>query len=60
MKTQLDTSITVEQLCDGFVYNELEEKACLVYQESLPFSPNINAIIFMQTVRKMWQLSSQY
>lgn len=26
MQTQLDTSITIEQLCDGFVYNELEGK----------------------------------
>lgn len=60
MQTQLDTSITIEQLCDGFVYNELEGKGLFGLSGKLTISPNINAIIFMQTVRKMWRLSSLY
>lgn len=39
MKTQLDTSITVEQLCDGFVYNELEGKGLFGLSGKLTIQP---------------------
>jgi len=32
MKTTLTIDTTVKDICDGFIYNELEGKDCLVYQ----------------------------
>jgi hypothetical protein len=32
MKTTLRTDITVKDICDGFIYNELEGKVCLDFQ----------------------------
>ncbi|EOL1347837.1 HNH endonuclease family protein [Escherichia coli] len=39
MQTQLDTSITIEQLCDGFVYNELEGKGLFGLSGKLTIQP---------------------
>lgn len=39
MKTQLNTQITVEQLCEGFVYNELEGKGLFGLNGRLTIQP---------------------
>lgn len=39
MKTNLNTSITIEKLCDGFVYNELEGKGLYGLSGSLTIQP---------------------
>ena len=47
MKTTLKTTITVKDICEGFVYNELEGRGCSVCPASSPFSRNISATISM-------------
>ena len=47
MKTALKTNIAVKDICEGFVYNELEGKGCLACPASSPFSRSINATISM-------------
>lgn len=39
MKTNLNTSITIQALCDGFVYNELEEKGLFGLSGKLTIQP---------------------
>jgi hypothetical protein len=39
MKTTLRTDITVKDVCDGFVYNELEGKVYLDFQVNLTIQP---------------------
>lgn len=39
MKTTLETNITIEQLCDGFVYNELEGKGLFGLSGTLTIQP---------------------
>jgi len=39
MKTTLKTSITVEDICDGFVYNELEGKGLFGLAGKLTIQP---------------------
>ena len=39
MKTNLNTSITIQQLCDGFVYNELEGKGLFGLSGKLTIQP---------------------
>lgn len=39
MKTRLNTSITIEQLCEGFVYNALEEKGLYGLDGRLTIQP---------------------
>lgn len=39
MKTRLNTSITIAQLCDGFMYNELEGKGLFGLSGSLTIQP---------------------
>ena len=34
MKTELRTDFTVEQICKGFIYNELEGKAFTAFLET--------------------------
>jgi len=47
MKTTLKTEITVKDICEGFVYNELEGKGYSVYLENLLFSLSISVTISM-------------
>ena len=39
MKTNLNTSITIQQLCDGFIYNELEGKGLFGLSGKLTIQP---------------------
>ena len=39
MKTQLRTDITIEKLCEGFVYNEFEEKGLFGLNGKLVIQP---------------------
>ena len=53
MTTQLITDLTVADICDGFVYNELEGKGLSVGAENLSSSLNINATTSMRTASVM-------
>ena len=52
MKTELKI-YTVEQICDGFDYNEFEGKG--VYGMAGRFSQSISATTFMPMANAMWQ-----
>ena len=39
METKLNTSITVEKLCEGFTFNELEEKGVFGLNGNLVIQP---------------------
>ena len=61
MKTNLKTNITVKEICDGFVYNELEGKGLLACLVSSPFSRSIKEIISMllTVAKEKWLLLNQ-
>ena len=42
MKTTLKTNITVEEVCEGFVYNELEGKGLFGLSGKLNYSTRIS------------------
>ena len=49
MKTILKTNITVKDICDGFIYNELEGKGLFGLSGKLTIQPEyISAIISMR------------
>ena len=60
MTTQLLTDLTVADICDGFVYNELEGKGLSVGVVSSSFSLNISAITFMPMVSAMSLLLTRF
>ena len=53
MKTTLKT-YTVEQLCDGFEYNELEGKGLYGLAGQLTIQPEYQRNYTMLTAKKMW------
>jgi len=62
MKTTLKTDITVKDICDGFVYNELEGKAYSVCPGKLTIQPEYqrNYIYASDGGKKKWPLLNQY
>ena len=55
METTLITNLKIEDICNGFVYNEYEGKGLFGWSENLLFSLSTKEIIFMQMGRKTLQ-----
>lgn len=53
MHTDFRKDITIRQLCEGFVYNEFDEKGLFGLMVNLSFSRNISVIIFMVMEKEM-------
>ena len=60
MITELKTDITIEQICRGFVYNELEGKGLFGLSGKLTIQPSISAITCMQNRKRKKPLFSRY
>ena len=52
MKTKLNTSITIQQLCHGFVYNELEGKGLFGLSGKLTIQPEYQRNYIYQKEKK--------
>lgn len=50
MNTNINTDITIEDICKCFVYNEYEGEGLFGLSKNWLFNPNINVTTFMLTV----------
>lgn len=60
MKTKLNTSITIQQLCHGFVYNELEGKGLFGLSGKLTIQPEYQRNYIYQKEKKRKQSFSLF
>ena len=55
MKTTLLTDITVEDICKGFVYNELEGKGLFGWGGKLTIQPEYQRNYIYADGKRMWR-----
>ena len=59
MTTQLLADLTVADICDGFVYNELESKGLFGWGGKLVIQPEFSNLkrlrLFMRSRRRKWK-----
>ena len=56
MKTTLKTDITVKDICEGFVYNELEGKGLFGLSGKLTIQPEYQRNYIYADGKETWQL----